>query len=55
MELQRPYERGDVARNRALERLAGRLGLRTLASGDVHAHTPMRALLGDALMAISRV
>jgi len=52
VELQRPYERGDGARNRALERLARRLGVPTVASGDIHAHTPMRALLSDALIAV---
>jgi error-prone DNA polymerase len=52
VELQRPYAYGDRARNRALERLAGRLGVRTVATGDVHAHTPMRALLQDALVAV---
>jgi error-prone DNA polymerase len=52
VELQRPYAYGDRARNRALERLARRLGVRTVATGDVHAHTSMRALLQDAFVAI---
>jgi len=52
VELQRPYVRGDRARNRALARLAGRLELRTVATGGVHAHTPLRALLADALIAV---
>jgi error-prone DNA polymerase len=52
VELQRPYAYGDRARNRALERLARRLGVRTVATGDVHAHTQMRARLQDALVAI---
>ena len=52
VELQRPYTHGDRARNRSLELLASRLSLRTVATGDVHAHTPARALLQDALVAI---
>ena len=51
VELQRPYLRGDKARNRMLERLAGRLGVATVATGGVHAHSPARALLQDALVA----
>jgi error-prone DNA polymerase len=51
VELQRPYARGDAARNRMLQRLARRLGVATVASGNVHAHTPARALLQDALVA----
>jgi error-prone DNA polymerase len=52
IELQRPYAQGDRARNRALQRLARRLEVLTVATGDVHAHTPMRALLQDAFVAI---
>ncbi|MGH2832367.1 MAG: DNA polymerase III subunit alpha [Solirubrobacteraceae bacterium] len=52
VELQRPYARGDRPRNRALERLAERLGLATIATGNVHAHTKPRALLQDAFVAI---
>jgi error-prone DNA polymerase len=52
VELQRPYARGDKARNRARERLARRLGVRTVATGDVHAHTRERARLQDAFVAI---
>ncbi len=52
VELQRPYARGDLVRNRARERLARRLGVATVATGDVHAHTPQRALLQDAFVAI---
>ena len=52
VELQRPYARGDRPRNRALEQLARRLGVPTVATGDVHAHTPMRGLLQDALVAV---
>jgi error-prone DNA polymerase len=52
IELMRPYLRGDARRNRLLGELAGRLRLRTVATGDVHSHTPRRALLQDALVAI---
>jgi error-prone DNA polymerase len=52
VELQRPYARGDKLRNRARERLAQRLGVRTVATGDVHAHTRERALLQHAFVAI---
>ena len=52
VELQRSYARGDRRRNRELERLARRLGVRTVATGNVHAHTPMRAFLQDAFVAV---
>jgi len=52
VELQRPYARGDKARNRARERLARWLGVATVATGDVHAHTRGRALLQHAFVAI---
>jgi error-prone DNA polymerase len=52
VELQRPYARGDRRRNRELERLARRLDIRTVATGNVHAHTPMRAFLQDAFVAV---
>jgi error-prone DNA polymerase len=52
VELQRPYARGDKLRNRARERLAQRLGVRTVATGDVHVHTRERALLQHAFVAI---
>ena len=52
IEIMRPYMRGDARRNRLLGELADRLRLRTVATGDVHAHTPRRALLQDALVAI---
>ena len=52
VELQRPYARDDRARNRALAALAGRLGLRCLATGDVHAHARARAELQDAFVAL---
>ena len=52
IELQRPFLPGDRARNRRLERLAQRLGLACVATGNVHAHSPARALLQDALVAV---
>ncbi len=52
VELQRPYSRHDRARNRMLERLAYRLGVAPVATGDVHAHTRERALLQDAFVAL---
>src|SRR5215208_8388908 len=52
VELQRPYERGDARRNAALRDLAESLGVPTIATGDVHAHSPERALLQDVLVAV---
>jgi len=52
VELQRPYERGDVRRNAALRDLAEHLGVDTIATGNVHAHAPRRTLLQDTLVAI---
>jgi error-prone DNA polymerase len=52
LELQRPRGRGDARRNRLLAELAAALGVRAVATGDVHAHTPRRALLQDVLVAI---
>ena len=53
VELQRPYAASDMPRNRARERLAAKLGVSTVATGDVHAHTRERAMLQDAFVAIS--
>jgi error-prone DNA polymerase len=53
VELQRPYLRDDRARNRALARVAARLGLTTVATGNVHAHARTRAPLQDAFVAIA--
>ena len=52
VELQRPLARHDRALNRGLSGLAERLGVATVATGNVHAHTPERALLQDAFVAI---
>ena len=52
VELQRPFLQGDRARNRRLERLARRLGVATVATGNVHAHARARAPLQDALVAV---
>ena len=52
VELQRPYERGDARRHAMLRDLAERLGVETIATGNVHAHAPRRTLLQDALVAI---
>src|ERR671937_199645 len=52
VELQRPYERGDGRRNALLRDLAESIGVRTVATGDVHAHHPRRAPLQDVLVAV---
>ncbi|HYQ10450.1 MAG TPA: error-prone DNA polymerase [Gaiellaceae bacterium] len=52
VELQRPYERGDVRRNSRLRELAETLGVQTVATGDVHAHDRRRAVLQDVLVAV---
>ena len=52
VELQRPYARDDRARNRRLAGLARSLGVRCIASGDVHAHARSRAELQDAFVAL---
>jgi len=52
IELQRPFLRHDRALNRELAELAARVGVDTVATGDVHAHTRERAMLQDAFVAI---
>jgi error-prone DNA polymerase len=52
VELQRPFARRDRARNRWLAELAERVGVPTVATGDVHAHERRRAYLQDALVAV---
>jgi error-prone DNA polymerase len=52
VELQRSLARHDRARNRGLAGLAARLRVPAVATGNVHAHTPERARLQDAFVAI---
>lgn len=52
VELQRPFQRHDRARNRELAQLAQRLGVPTVATGNVHAHARSRAPLQDAFVAL---
>ena len=52
VELQRAFARHDRARNRALAALARRLGVRCVATGNVHAHARARAELQDAFVAL---
>ncbi|MCG6988663.1 MAG: DNA polymerase III subunit alpha [Gemmatimonadetes bacterium] len=52
VELQDNAVKGDAQRNRALARLAGRMGLGVVATGDVHYHRPERARLQDVLVSI---
>src|SRR5437764_891090 len=52
VELQRPFERGDAARNGVLYELAEALGVATVATGDVHAHDPRLTALQDVLVAV---
>src|ERR1044072_4142509 len=47
VELQRPFHRDDRARNRALAERAERVGVPTVATGNVHAHARSRAVLQD--------
>ncbi len=52
VELQRPFLRHDRALNRGLASLARRLELKTVATGNIHAHSRARARLQDAFVAI---
>ncbi|MDA0328318.1 MAG: DNA polymerase III subunit alpha [Gemmatimonadetes bacterium] len=52
VELQDNAVKGDSARNKALGRLAGRLGLGVVATGNVHYHRPERHRLQDVLVSI---
>jgi len=52
IELQRPLWRRDRSRNRWLASLAERLGVRTVATGDAHAHHRSRMPLQDAFVAV---
>jgi error-prone DNA polymerase len=52
VELQRPFERGDAARNAVLRELAEALGVTTVATGDVHTHDRRLTALQDVLVAV---
>ena len=52
VELQDNAVKGDRSRNKALARLAGRLGLGVVATGNVHYHRPERHRLQDVLVSI---
>jgi len=52
VELQRPFWRHDRRRNRLLAELAGRLGVPTVATGNVHVHERERIALQDAMVAV---
>ena len=52
VELQRPFSRRDRRRNRLLAQLAERLGVPTVATGNVHVHARERAALQDVFVAV---
>jgi error-prone DNA polymerase len=52
IELQRPYWRRDLARNRYLSGLGERLGVPCAATGNVHSHARSRTHLQDAFVAV---
>jgi error-prone DNA polymerase len=52
IELQRPFWRHDRRRNRLLAELAERLGVPTVATGNVHVHERERIALQDAMVAV---
>jgi error-prone DNA polymerase len=52
VELQRPFARGDARRNAALRALADTLGVRTVATGNVHVHHSRRLRLQDVVVAV---
>ena len=52
VELQDNAVKGDTARNKALARLAGRMGLGVVATGNVHYHRPERHRLQDVLVSL---
>src|SRR5437899_8792102 len=51
IELQRPYERGDVRRNAALRELGEMLEVETIVTVDPHSHAPPPVGFPDALAA----
>jgi error-prone DNA polymerase len=52
IELQRPFDRHDRRRNRLLAQLAERIGVPSVATGNVHAHARGRAALQDTFVAV---
>ena len=52
VELQRPFARRDRRRNRLLGQLAERLGVPSVATGNVHVHARERAALQDVSVAV---
>ena len=52
IELQRPFWRHDRRRNRLLAELAERLGVPSVATGNVHVHARERISLQDAMVAV---
>jgi error-prone DNA polymerase len=52
VELQRPFQRHDRRLNQTLERIAQRLHVHTVATGNVHAHARSRAPLQDVFVAV---
>jgi error-prone DNA polymerase len=52
IEIQRPFLRHDRSLNLALENIAGKLGVPTVATGNVHVHARERAALQDVFVAI---
>src|SRR4051795_1505708 len=52
IELPRPFAKDDRRRNRHLAQLAERLGVPTVATGNVHAHSRERVPLQDAFVAV---
>ncbi|MCB0880572.1 MAG: DNA polymerase III subunit alpha, partial [Thermoleophilia bacterium] len=52
VELQLPQQRGDSERCRMLRAVAEQAGAPVVATGNVHAHTPLRGRLHDLLVAV---
>ncbi|MGK2878775.1 MAG: DNA polymerase III subunit alpha [Solirubrobacterales bacterium] len=52
IEIQRPFQRHDRGLNIALERIAEKLGVPTVATGNVHVHARERAALQDVFVAL---
>jgi error-prone DNA polymerase len=52
IEIQRPFQRHDRGLNIALDRIAQKLGVPTVATGNVHVHARERAALQDVFVAL---